>query len=77
MIVELGAVYMTMHEFDVLPEYSCSLPTGATAGKRWKRGIPYMMPRRRWLMGEYGTVNSLDQVPITWREIFIRTGSES
>jgi hypothetical protein len=30
-------VKLTRAELDSLPEYSCSLPTGATIGKQWKR----------------------------------------
>lgn len=29
-------VYLTQQQFDRLPEYSCSLPTGTTIGKQWK-----------------------------------------
>lgn len=28
---------LTQSEFDALPEYSASYPTGTTPGKRWKR----------------------------------------
>jgi len=31
------AVVLTRREFEELGEYSCSLPTGTTVGKRWKR----------------------------------------
>ena len=71
--VEDDAVYMTLAEFEGLLEYSCSLPTGTTAGKRWRRRVPYMHrpgDRPQWFMGEYGEPEG-DQVPITWREIFI------
>lgn len=37
MQTEENAGYMTMAEFGSLPEYSCPLPTGTTAGKQWKR----------------------------------------
>ena len=30
-------VQLTKREFDELSEYSCTLPTGTTLGKRWKR----------------------------------------
>ncbi len=56
----LPALRLTPREFAALPEYSCSLPTGTTIGKRWKRldgshdhrfiaagGKP------RWMIGEY------------------------
>lgn len=56
----LPALRITAREFRALPEYSCSLPTGTTPGKRWKRldgahdrnflaagGKPH------WMIGEY------------------------
>ncbi|GAH84170.1 unnamed protein product [marine sediment metagenome] len=30
-------IYLTKEQFDALPEYSTSIPTGTTAGKQWKR----------------------------------------
>ena len=38
--------------FNALPDYSCTVPTGAAIGKRWRRGQPYTNPTE-WLMGEY------------------------
>lgn len=32
-------VRLTKRELDELPEYSCSMPTGTTVGKRWKRDV--------------------------------------
>ena len=74
MLVEGDSAYMTMREFGELLEYSCSLPTGTTAGKRWKRGWPYVEPRISWLMGEYGQAIG-DSVPIIWRSIYIQVGT--
>ncbi len=33
----MRALHLSRAEFDALPEYSCSLPTGTTPGKRWRR----------------------------------------
>lgn len=44
---------MSQADFDALPEYSCSNPSGVFFGKRWKRGEPYRLPRTAWYMGEY------------------------
>ena len=58
---------MTADEFFKLGEYSCSLPTGVTVGKRWRRRETFgLRPQSvevhndrdvpdpgRWLMGEY------------------------
>lgn len=39
-------------DFEALPNYSCSVPTGTTIGKRWRRGVPYREPVV-WFLGEY------------------------
>jgi len=33
----METVYLTKRELDGLAEYSCTVPTGTTIGKRWKR----------------------------------------
>ena len=51
---------LTASEFAALPDYSCSLPTGTTIGKRWRR-LDGSHDRRfiasggkpRWIVGEY------------------------
>ena len=56
MIVTPKGVMLTWREFDVLHEYSCSLPTGTSVGKQWKRRIPYEIrtdPPNEWYLGEY------------------------
>lgn len=32
---------MTRARLDELPEYSCTLPTGTTPGKKWKRDVNF------------------------------------
>lgn len=71
------AVQLTQAEFDALPEYSCSLPTGTTTGKLWKRDLsfrdPYHMPphgRSGWMRGEYGARVGKD-VLIHWMPIVL------
>jgi hypothetical protein len=46
---------MTRKYFDALPEYSLSIPTGVTIGKRWKRVEPFVDDGtpKTWFMGEY------------------------
>lgn len=34
---QFNVVRLTKREFDDLSDYSCTLPTGTTIGKRWKR----------------------------------------
>lgn len=62
---------MNQKEFDNLPDYSCSIPSLTTIGKRWKRSESYCKPREKWLMGEYVEIGSADKVGIKWREIMI------
>lgn len=57
---ELPGLRLTQREFDPLPEYSCSIPTGTTIGKRWKRHEGAYDQRFRaaggkpwWIIGEY------------------------
>lgn len=61
-------------EFDRLPEYSCSLPTGTILGKVWKRRVPYLIVEDepcKWYLGEYYDDGTPDQVAIRWREILL------
>lgn len=37
-------IILTKKEFDELPEYSCSLPTGTTIGKKWKKNRLAFVP---------------------------------
>lgn len=46
-----GIVKMTGAEFDALPEYSASLPTGTTIGRQWKVNRVGLAPH--WWMGMY------------------------
>lgn len=39
LLVDDKTVIMTAEQFKELPEYSCSMPTGVYAAKRWKRDI--------------------------------------
>lgn len=49
----LKAVEMTQQEVDDLLEYSTTLPTGKTIGKRWKRYL-HLGPRAgSWVLCEY------------------------
>ena len=69
--MELETVLVTQKFFDDLPEYSCSMPTGTTIGKQWKRGEPYLVPRTSWFLGEYVECDKPDHVGITWKRIVI------
>jgi hypothetical protein len=66
---------LSEQELFALPEYSCSLPTGTTIGKRWRRHEPYRpddpVPRRIWV-GEYFDIGEPDKVGICWYRPLIR-----
>lgn len=49
---------LTADEMSELLEYSASLPTGKTIGKRWKR----RMSRSEWVIGEYAELSAEDQL---------------
>lgn len=51
--------------FDSLPEYSCSIPTGKTIGKVWKRKC-----EDGWVIGEYTQADEKN-VYIQWRKLEI------
>lgn len=69
----LEPVAMTQAEVDALLEYSTTLPTGKTLGKRWKRQL-YVGPKRGvWVLGEYVEDPDPAYVGIRWREITVAT----
>lgn len=60
MLDELPILKLTPAEFLALPEYSASVPTGTTIGKRWRRlnGAHDMAYKRaggkcEWMIGAY------------------------
>lgn len=74
------SISLTRKEFDRLPEYSCSFPTGITIGKRWKRNLSFTDPRADpdvWYMGEYVGVDKKGYtgIGIHWRQIYVEDSS--
>lgn len=61
-------IVLTQKEFDNLLEYSCSLPTGTTIGKKWKKGWPYYKPTE-WYLCEYIKHDDPDKVGISYKRI--------
>lgn len=59
--------------FDSLYEYSCSLPTGTTVGKRWKRAKNTYDGKDGWLLGEYVECYPIDPdtVKVKFRELLV------
>jgi hypothetical protein len=74
MIVTPKGILIDSREFNALPEYSCSLPTGQAIGKKWRRRVPYQTrsePPNDWYLGEY--VESLipGQIGIEWTKLIL------
>ena len=59
----METIVLTKEQFDKLPEYSCSIPTGTTIGKKWKKNRYAFDPSARdprtgniieeWYLHEY------------------------
>lgn len=67
---------MPAEEFRKLSEYSCTLPTGTTVGKQWRRRTPYSDsdgPPFIWYLGEFYMDASVPEgeIGIRWRRIFL------
>lgn len=58
---EYDSLCVTQTEFNSLKEYSSSIPTGTTIGKRWKRNCS-----GNWFIGEYVDINSETEIGIKW-----------
>ena len=61
------AVAVSKRVFDRLMDYSCSVPTGTTFGKWWKRESP--RGSGRWLLGVYGPDDDPTMAKIHWRRL--------
>lgn len=73
-MADLETIYYTKRAFQKLLDYSCSIPTGTTIGKRWKRHEPYVHDENTkltWFEGRYVTHPDPEQVGIEWRTIRI------
>jgi hypothetical protein len=62
---------MEQADFDSLPEYSCSIPTGVFIGKIWKRREPYIAEPTHWFLGEYVEVEDKNMAGVKFREILL------
>ena len=70
-------VMLTVREFEELNDYSCSLPTGTTVGKRWRRRVPYMIGpgiTNTFVMGEYVESYKTNSIGIEWTPILLPDG---
>lgn len=67
----MNTVTLTKKEFADLPDYSCTLPTGTTIGKQWKRRNNYYDESKGWCRGTYSRQIDKDTVEITWEKIWV------
>lgn len=69
----MKTIRLTRSDFDKLPNYSCTLPTGTTIGKQWKRAVQrfHEEPTDEWVLGEYIEHPDPGTVGISWRRILI------
>lgn len=86
MITDDKTAIVSPWEFQQLPEYSTSLPTGTTIGKTWKRALmralppdpmssfPRAEPTGEWSLGEYVPHPEPGQVGIKWRALLVVAG---
>jgi len=63
----MNGVIVGRSDLFALPEYSCSVPTGVTIGKKWRRNVNFGKPdtEPEWIIGEY--VRTYGRVTILWQ----------
>lgn len=66
-----GVAFVSPLAFKRLRDYSCSLPTGQTIGKQWKRRRSYEHESMGWQLGEYSGCNQPGHVSIIWRDLIV------
>lgn len=68
-------IRMTRRALELLPEYTTSIPTGTTPGKRWRRDVYW--DGSEWWQGRYGKPypeghKHFGSIPIIWRRIIVQ-----
>ena len=71
-------IHLFPWELESIDDYSCSLPTGTTSWKMWRRGLvdrPVRNPidPAEWRVGQYLEPIG-DRVPIRWFAVVVRRG---
>lgn len=62
-----GEIVMSREDLRDLPEYSCSIPTGTTIGKRWRKNIHFGSGRiPEWKIAEYVDDPNPEFIGIKW-----------
>ncbi len=68
-----GVAWMKLHTFNLLPEYSSTLPSGVYAGKMWKRhdGVHHLRSKAKpeWLLCWYADIEGTDRCSVEYRPI--------
>jgi hypothetical protein len=62
----MATIVLPLSELETLLEYSKTLPTGTTIGKRWKRRTAH-----GWTIGQYQAHPDPDQVTIAWQRVVL------
>jgi hypothetical protein len=77
-MADLDPIALSQAEFLALLNYSASLPTGTSAGKRWRRSVDWRFQELNdeWMMGEFGEPYPkghvlYGNVPVQWRRIIV------
>lgn len=74
-MTEATPIRMTRRALLALPEYTTSIPTGTTPGKRWRRNVYW--DGSEWWQGRYGKPypegqEFFGEIPIYWRRIIVQ-----
>lgn len=71
--MRISETVISVADLRLLPEYSCSLPTGTVVGKRWRRMLhhgatqeDYPLEKREWQIGEYVPHRNPSLIGIKW-----------
>ncbi len=77
-MAERNTIRLFLWELESMPEYSCSLPSGQTFWKMWRRNMyasrrgPHREPR--WVVGQYTPHPDPKTVGIRWFKVHLREG---
>lgn len=79
-IMAMPVEEIAIRDFFKMLEYSTSLPTGTTMGKRWRRAVGRRACPSGWLTGEYGDVvpeSGGTLTTILWRRVVFSDAPEN
>lgn len=70
-LIDDKTAIVTPETFRSLPDYSGSIPSLTTIGKRWKRRRVYQDESKGWVTGEYAENPNPKKVTIIWRDLLV------